>query len=255
MKPDDSFHDRFQSDGFALLENQLITIPQEILKLTEKSPFTKIYHESDGSSPRSFYGFHQDPEFAGWLSAQSLLRDTVYSILGKDVYLHQSKVNLKNRSESSRWPYHRDFPFWNVFDHIPSNQMLNLTIFLDDVSLENGALTFIPGSHLHFLEREKDNHLTDFSLEGSASSDLLFNFSTQESEELESRFGSKPCTGPKGSLLIFNPDTIHGSLPALQDQCRKLMILTFNCCDNMPVRASLRPEFLCSTNYSPIVWT
>ncbi len=224
LKPDDSFHDRFQSDGFALLENQLITIPQEILKLTEKSPFTKIYHESDGSSPRSFYGFHQDPEFAGWLSAQSLLRDTVYSILGKDVYLHQSKVNLKNRSESSRWPYHRDFPFWNVFDHIPSNQMLNLTIFLDDVSLENGALTFIPGSHLHFLERE-------------------------------SRFGSKPCTGPKGSLLIFNPDTIHGSLPALQDQCRKLMILTFNCCDNMPVRASLRPEFLCSTNYSPIVWT
>jgi ectoine hydroxylase len=244
----------YEAKGYVLLEGAHVEIPSEIERLTRNSPYSEIYHESDGQTPRSYYGFHQDPSFVQWLEKQTLLRKVLEEILPGDVYLHQSKVNLKNRNASSTWPYHRDFPFWNVFDNIARNQMVNLVIFMDHVTAENGALTFIPGSQHHFLDREIQNQRIEFSLEGSASSDLLFDFTDEEVQSLSNRFGIHTCTGPKGSLLAFDPDTIHGSLSATEDNCRRLMILTFNHCDNLPTNPSPRPEFLCSTHFSPIAW-
>jgi ectoine hydroxylase len=172
----------------------------------------------------------------------------------QEIYVHQSKLNIKNKADSSVWPFHRDFPFWNIFDQIKENRLLNLVIFLDDVNEHNGALSFIPKSHNYFLDREKDFSKQEFTLEGSASSNLLFDFTDDEIDFFSKKFGKEICTGSKGSVLIFNPDVVHGSSFSSQDFSRKLLILTFNVCSNQPKIPTIRPDYLCSADFTPLQW-
>ena len=172
----------------------------------------------------------------------------------EEVYLHQTKVNIKNQNESSIWPYHRDFPFWKVFDHFPDNQFLNVVVYLDDVFEGSGELILIPKSHKVFLPREAQDENIDYSLEGSASSDLLFSFSSDELDMFGSSYGLDSTIGGKGSLLLFNPNLIHGSGSSSIDFSRKIMIMTFNACSNLPNGVSSRPSYLCNTNRAPIQW-
>ena len=172
----------------------------------------------------------------------------------QEIYIHQSKINIKNKAESSVWPYHRDFPFWNVFDGIKENKFLNLVLFLDDVHEGNGAIGFIPGSQNYFLEREEKFKEQSFSLEGSASSNLLFDFSDEEVKMLQDKFGHELSVGSKGSILLFDPNTVHGSSFSSEDCSRRILILTFNTCDNPPKIPLTRPDYLCSEDFKSIQW-
>ena len=241
--------------GFVCLNNPKIFLRENTEKKISSSELSVKFFESDGQTVRSYYGFHRDDEIKNWLQNQVAIKEICQKIYPADeIYIHQSKVNIKNKAESSVWPYHRDFPFWNVFDGIEKNRLLNLVIFLDDVNERNGALSFIPGSQFYFLEREKDFANQEFSLEGSASSNLLFDFSEEEVAGFSELFGKDICTGPKGSLLLFNPDTVHGSSFSYEDFSRKLLIFTFNVCRNKPRIPAVRPDYLCSTDFTPLQW-
>jgi len=245
----------YREKGFVCFNKPKIFLPENIEKKISSSELSVKFFESDGQTVRSYYGFHRDSDIKNWLQGQALIKDICQKIYpGDEIYIHQSKVNIKNKAESSVWPYHRDFPFWNVFDGIKKNQLLNLVIFLDEVNERNGALSFIPGSQNHFLEREKEFANQEFSLEGSASSNLLFDFSDEEVTDFSKRFGKEICIGPKGSLLLFDPDTVHGSSYSYEDFSRKLLILTFNVCSNKPLIPAIRPDYLCSTDFTPLQW-
>ena len=71
---------------------------------------------------------------------------------------------------------------------------------------------------------------------------------------LKNKFGYELSTGPKGTILLFNPNTIHGSSYSSQDFSRRILILTFNSCDNTPSLPLTRPDYLCSNNFTPIKW-
>ena len=245
----------YRERGFLCFQNPVILIPENIEKRISSSEYSVKFFEEDGQTIRSYYGFHRDEEIKNWLEGQESVREICRKIYpNEDIYIHQSKVNIKNKAESSVWPYHRDFPFWNVFDGIQENRLLNLVIYLNDVNEQNGPLSFIPKSQYHFLEREKEFANQEFSLEGSASSNLLFDFTEEEVVYFSNQFGKEICTGPKGSVLIFNPDTVHGSSFSQEDFSRKLLILTFNACSNKPKMPTVRPEYLCSTDFRPLQW-
>ena len=210
--------------------------------------------EKDSDKIRTVYGFQNSILFCEWLCKQKNIKEIVELILGEKVYLHQTKINYKNKSADSIWPFHRDFPFWNNFDQIKNNAMVNIVIFLDNVNEGSGELKLIPKSHKEFLERESNDKSVEMSLEGSASRDLLFSFTDQEVDYFQKKSGCYKVKGPKGSILVFDPNIIHGSDNSLADQSRGIMLLTFNKCDNKPVKKSSRPEYLCSTNYDPIKW-
>ncbi len=242
----------YMKKGYLFDEKMILNEILKIDSLLDDS--VEIYFEKDGKTIRSIYGFQNNIYFKTWLINQVKLRDIVKDILGEEVYLHQNKINIKNNSSDSIWPFHRDFPFWNCFDNIINNHMLNIVVFLDDVNSGSGELQLIPRSHNEFLNREMENKEVAYSIEGSASSDLLFNFSDEEINYFSNKYGIESTLGPKGSILVFNPNIIHGSKKSNIDRSRKIMILTFNRCDNKPVKKSIRPEYLCSTNYEPIQW-
>jgi ectoine hydroxylase len=242
----------YESEGYVLINefsNDLI--PDYQLFVDEKS---EIIFEKDNENVRSIYAFHNNSNFLNWLSKQQIIRKFVTSIIGKDVYLHQSKINFKNNSADSVWPFHRDFPFWNIFDHIDVNRMINVVIYLDDVNESSGAINFIPKSHKLFLERELQNSKMIYSLEGSSSNDLLFAFSEEEILLFTSKYGIISAQSKKGSILFFDPNIIHGSGTSKINSDRKLMILTFNSCENLPKKPTLRPEYLASSTFEPIKW-
>ena len=252
MKTDiEALINSYQENGYALLPEVINELPDFEVLIDQDTE--KVY-EKDDSTLRSIYGFQNNSKFIEWLKSCSLIKEITQTLLGEQVYLHQTKVNLKNQNESSVWPYHRDFPFWKVFDHFPDNQFLNVVVYLDDVFEGSGELKVIPKSHNHFLAREAQDEQIDYSLEGSASSDLLFSFSSDELEMFGSTYGIDSTIGRKGSLLIFNTNLIHGSGNSSIDYSRKIMILTFNSCSNIPVDQSKRPNYLCNLNRTPITW-
>ena len=214
-----------------------------------------LFYEKDGVTLRSVYAVHTGQYFRDWLSNQRWIYDLCKPILGEDFYVHQSKINIKNKQDSSIWPYHRDYPFWRNFDNIVENKMLNFIVYLDDVTKGSGELNIIPYSHLDFLPHESQNFKQEYSIDGSASSDLLFGFSEDDLAYFVSRYSVETNEGGKGSALLFNPDCIHGSGSSNIDFGRKMLIITFNSCDNLPVKKSDRPEYLSSTNFNPLKWT
>jgi ectoine hydroxylase len=245
----------YRDKGFLCLDKYKILLNENLENKISSSVYSEKFYESDGLTVRSYYGFHKDAEIRSWLLGQNSIKEICCRIYGdEDIYIHQSKLNIKNKSESSVWPYHRDFPFWNVFDGIVQNRLLNLVIFLDDVDESNGALSFIPKSQHCFLEREQEFSKQEFTLEGSASNNLLFDFSEEELDFFVQKFGKESCTGPKGTVLIFDPDIVHGSSFSTEDFSRNLLILTFNLCSNKPKIPAVRPDYLCSTDFSPLQW-
>jgi ectoine hydroxylase len=244
-----SFIDEYQKKGYFksdILTSQILNFEDLLDENTEK------VFEKDAETLRSVYCIHHNNIFRNWLSNQSTILSIVSKLIGNEFYLHQTKVNIKNQDETSVWPFHRDFPFWKHFDHIPENKMLNVVVFLDNVDNDSGELELVPGSHTEFLERESEDDKVNYSLDGSASSDLLFNFTADEIRYFKNKFGSEKITGTKGTVFFFNPDVIHGSANSLKNFSRKILILTFNSCSNLPSKKSKRPEYLCSTHYAPI---
>lgn len=233
-------------DGFSL--NQFL----EIKKLIDNE--TEVKYEKNNLDIRSIYGFQNNNYFRTWLLNQIFIKEIVDLLIGGDVYLHQTKINFKNKDKKSIWPFHRDFPFWNNFDNIKENNLLNVVIFLDDVVEGTGELLLIPKSHKEFLNKETEFSKVEMSLAGSSSSDLLFSFSEEEINYFKEKNGIYKAIGPKGSILVFNPNIVHGSHNSSQNESRAMMILTFNRCENKPCQPSLRPEYLCSTDYKPLRW-
>ena len=247
--------EEYQKKGFIVLPKIQLFLEEAIEGKMQESESSIKFYESDETTVRSYYGFHRDPEIIEWLEKNETIKSICHMIYGnQEIYIHQSKINIKNKAESSVWPYHRDFPFWNVFDGIKENKLLNLVVFLDEVNVGNGALGFIPGSQNFFLEREENFKDQSFSLEGSASSNLLFDFSDEEVEMLQDKFGHELSVGSKGSILLFDPNTVHGSSFSSENFSRRILILTFNACDNPPEIPLTRPDYLCSEDFKSIQW-
>jgi hypothetical protein len=82
------------------------------------------------------------PDF--WrLATESPLADIAADLVGPDVKFHSSKLNYKYPGAGEIVAWHQDIPAWPHTNYSP----VTLGIYLDDVPVEQGPLTCIPGSH------------------------------------------------------------------------------------------------------------
>lgn len=208
--------EHFQSQGFLVLENFLT--PDELARwrgtvdeaveqrLTERSGRTNL-----GSD-----------EFYKNVFTQALrLADTHAGIkdLVTDPRLGEVAATLTETEGVRLWhdqalikqPYgnqtawHRDTPYWAVH----SRNTVNMWFALDDATLENGCLWYLPGTHL----------LGDYSLVkiGSNMSDLF-----KEAPEWRTiEAVSAPC--PAGSLVVHNGMVAHAAGANMTAKPRRAM--------------------------------
>lgn len=211
-----------------------------------------IVHEDGSSLIRGIHGPHLYDEFFAKLVSDPRLLATAEQFLGERCYVHQFKINMKQRMNGQAWPWHQDYIYWKNGDGIASPDLLNVALLLNDVDMLHGPLCFIPRSHADGDLSEDPNRSGDWQQD--LSKDLTYQVGHGAIERLIRDNGIEFITGKAGDVVFFDPLLAHCSSTNLSPQDRVLLIVTYNAVSNTP-RAGhhkVRPEFLCARDFSPL---
>ncbi len=143
---------------------------------------------------KAFFEFATDPE----------LLDLVESVIGPDLILWGAQVFCKPPGDGMEVPWHQDGEYW------PIRPLATCTVWvaIDDVTPENGAMRYIPGSHKVGIQQ----HLTD------ASDELVLHKVVAPGIVEESK--AKDDTLSAGQVSLHDVYLIHGS-PANRSNKRR----------------------------------
>ena len=143
--------------------------------------------------------------------------DVVENLIGPNIQLRNSTLNLKPPSQYATWKWHQDYPF---FPHT-NFDLLAVMIYLDDSTRENGCLTVIPGSHKdgprNFLFPR--HGVTGWQLEDRS---VLAD---------RSRWLDLPV--PAGGMELHHCNLLHGSRASRNNRPRSAMVIWYRAADNV----------------------
>lgn len=107
--------------------------------------------EPDSGELRSVFQIHRNhPQFSE-LAADPRIADVARTILGGDVYIHQSRLNFKPGYRGREFYWHSDFETWHTEDGMSQMRAISCSILLTDNDAKNGALMLMPGSHKEYI--------------------------------------------------------------------------------------------------------
>lgn len=237
---------QFWTDGFLLVENAINDRQLEKLKKTfldwvnDSRNYKTDYGETMDGRPRfdlqpghssDVPGLRriQSPEEISEVFADVMRNgrsvDMCAELIGQGIRFHHGKVNSKLPGTATKVNFHQDFPF----EPMTNDDMITCLLFIDDVTLENGPLEVVPGTHKGPLY----SHWHNGTFTGSVSDEIL-----AEHEDKIIR-----CTGKAGSVCLMHASLLHGSAPNLSNKSRTLYISTYYAEDAV----ELSPNHLPST--------
>ena len=135
--------------------------------------------------------------------------DIVADLLGPNLKFHHGKVNSKQPGAATKVKFHQDFPF----QPMTNDDLITALLFVDEVTLENGPLEVVPGTHKGPLHSLWHNGI----FTGAVADEVY--------EAHKDRIVK--CTGPAGAVCLMHSSLLHGSAPNLSDQPRTLYISTY----------------------------
>ena len=238
--------EQFWTDGFLLVENAINDRQLENLKKTfldwvnDSRNYKTDYGETMDGRPRfdlqpghssDVPGLRriQSPEEISEVFADVMRNgrsvDMCAELIGQGIRFHHGKVNSKLPGTATKVNFHQDFPF----EPMTNDDMITCLLFIDDVTLENGPLEVVPGTHKGPLYSHWHNGI----FTGSVSDEIL-----AQHEDKVMR-----CTGKAGSVCLMHASLLHGSAPNLSNKSRTLYISTYYAEDAV----ELSPNHLPST--------
>ena len=150
--------------------------------------------------------------------------DVVENLIGPDIQLHHTKLNLKPpSSREARFEWHQDYPF---FPHT-NFDLLAVMIYFDDSTEDNGCLTIVPGSH----KLGPRNHL--FAKDGAFSSQLEDKAVVQD----PSRWLKVPV--PAGGMEVHHCNMLHSSTANRGSKPRSAMVIQYRSADNVALGGNM----------------
>ncbi|MCX5114034.1 ectoine hydroxylase [Streptomyces sp. NBC_00378] len=252
----------FERDGF-LTVDQLIT-PDEVaayhceLERLIADPEVRADERSiiepKSQKVRSVFEVHRISEVFARLVEDERVVGRARQILGSDVYVHQSRINVKPGFGASGFYWHSDFETWHAEDGLPNMRAVSVSIALTENHDTNGGLMIMPGSHKSFLgcagETPRDNYKKSLKMQdaGTPSDEAL--------TKLADRHGIKLFTGRAGSATWFDCNCMHGSGDNITPYPRSNVFIVFNSVENAaeePFAApARRPEFIGARDFTPV---
>ena len=170
-------------------------------------------HSSGSNTARVIEPIHELNGELDKLIDDARIVGPMQSILGMQaIALWTAKLNLKRPREGSGFGWHQDSPYW-VHDSDHVDQLPNVMVSFDEATQENGCFRVIRGSH------------KSGCLPGTDDGTQLGGFFTDPKYCLEEEQVAMEV--PAGSLIFFNPHTIHGSSPNISDMPRRAIIITY----------------------------
>ncbi len=161
-------------------------------------------------------------------------------ICKKEVYVKQCKINMKlpgNIHDSYGW--HSDFITWKARDRIKRHKdVVNIIIFIDDVPVESGPLIFIPMTH------NKEHIKIDLNKDEPIPHHIFIDPELIEyAEEEIKENGVIQATGKSGDAYAFNPNLLHSSAINTTNLPRRIIVIAYNSCDNLPAPKNAVPAW------------
>jgi ectoine hydroxylase-related dioxygenase (phytanoyl-CoA dioxygenase family) len=143
--------------------------------------------------------------------------DMVADLIGPNVKFHHCKINLKLPGSHTEVGYHQDF----AYTPHSNDDVVTALLMLDDMTLTNGCLQVVPGSH-----RGPVHSLFD----GERFTGFIAPAVVRELKAAE-----VPITGSAGSVCLMHTRLAHGSDANRSPRPRGLYICVYSAADAVPL--------------------
>jgi ectoine hydroxylase len=244
----------YQKNGFIFLKN-FFSEHEVALFLREANrmvadPKIRLRDEAitepGSDAVRSVFLAHRLSDMFGRLASDARLVNIARQILGDEVYIHQSRLNLKPGFLGKEFYWHSDFETWHVEDGMPRMRAVSCTILLTENNEFNGPLMLIPGSHKHYIscvgETPSDHYKQSLQKQEYGVPDPT------SLEFLVERGGIQAPKGPAGSVVLFDCNTMHGSNSNISPYPRSNLFVVYNSLENALGKPRFglnpRPEYI-----------
>ena len=142
-------------------------------------------------------------------------------LIGPDLRLHTTKLNMKSAGYGAAVEWHQDYAF---YPHT-NDDILAIGVIIDDMESENGPLMVYPGSHKGPVY---DHHVDGVFAGAFNPQDVGLN--PADAVEL---------TGPAGSISIHHGRIVHGSALNTSDRPRRILFYEMMAADAFPIMGSM----------------
>jgi ectoine hydroxylase-related dioxygenase (phytanoyl-CoA dioxygenase family) len=144
--------------------------------------------------------------------------DILKKLIGPNLRLHGSKLNMKSAHYGSPVEWHQD---WAFYPHT-NDDVLAIGVLLDDTDLSNGPMLVTPGTHTGEVW---NHHGEDGHFAGLIDPDII-----------QPEIGrAVPCMGRAGSMSFHHVRALHGSALNTSDRSRNLLLYEVAASDAWPL--------------------
>ena len=206
----------FGPEALQRVDDTIQEIMEQALQSDDYSSILELEPEPvDGKTitRRIYNPFDQHQTFKEIASDDRLL-DCMESLIGPNINLQHSKLNMKPPQVGSVVEWHQDLAY---MPHT-NDDLVTLLIYLDEATEENGCLRVLPRNHTHYF----DHHTPDGIFTGMVTEDLD-----------SGRFG-KPASlpAPAGSAIFMHCIMPHSSFPNRSPHPRRTLIFEYRATDS-----------------------
>ena len=223
--------DSYQTNGFLVVPEVLDSSEIDELRavtdllieqsrsVTAHTDVFDIAPDHSSSSPkvrRIKWPNRVDPVYNAILRHDAIL-DIVAQLVGPEIRYQETKLNVKAARSGEPVEWHQD---WAFIPHT-NDDLLVVGIPLDDMTVENGCLRVVPGSHRTPIF---DHHR-----------DGMFVGAVDPDEFQDQAASIAPIEAPAGGISIHHVRILHGSAPNRSSRSRRLYLLELGAVDAWPI--------------------
>jgi ectoine hydroxylase len=212
-----------------------------------KRPGPEVAREADGS-PHVSWGMHLFDERLAALTRHPMVVDTARQLLGTDVFVHQSRINIK-QTNGSIVEWHQDYGTYHRVDGIPEPRGIMIAVFLDDISAVNAPLLAVPGSQAEGLvsTARVDETVPDHAHVAK----YRYDITPETMTDLVDRYGLESIEGTAGSVVFMDMTVVHGSTVNISPLRRLILYINVSPVDNRGETYE-RPEYYAARDFTPL---
>src|SRR5580658_2328298 len=223
----------YHENGYVVVPD---VIPQAWLTKARDTLADLIERSRDVSASNSVYDLEdahsrsnprvrriKDPHINGAIYGEMLtssrIMDLVVQLIGPDLRMDHSKLNIKPARGGEPVEWHQD---WAFYPHT-NDDILEVGVMIEDCTLENGPMLMIPGSHRGPVY---DHHYQGYF--AGAMDPVAAGLDVAK---------AAPIVGKAGAISLHHVRTVHGSRANLSKRDRPLLLFGYRAADAWPLRS------------------
>jgi len=226
---------QYEAEGYLVLENQIsedwlgkihaeiARFEAEAIGMTDSNDRLDLEdtHSPDNPRLRRIKLPHKISDVMRELLFSDEILAPARDLIGPDLRLHTSKLNMKSAGYGAAVEWHQDYAF---YPHT-NDDILAIGVILDDMAPENGPLMVFPGSH--------KGPVYDHHVDGVFAGAMLPQDNGLDMAD------AVQLTGPAGSISIHHGRIVHGSALNTSDRSRRILFYEMMAADAFPIMGSM----------------